>query len=175
MGRDDEDGSSSDEHYGEENVNTFDMNNETKREPGLFVFKGYSDSSSSSSSRAAPSTPKRQRIAPPDVPRGLTKEDFHKLGAPDVIGKEAAVGTHVEVGEGGDQWSVEDDHKLVEVVLEKVKNMDLSTEVWDDCVRNLPGKDQSSVSLRWRSLLNRDKVGLQKRGTRTRARLHGTW
>lgn len=178
MGRDDEDRYNSDEHFGKENVNIFDMNNETKREPGLFVFKGYSEpssSSSSSSQRAAPSTPKRQRIAPPDVPRGLTKEDFHKLGAPDAFEKDATAGTNVEVGESGDQWSLEDDHKLVEVVLEKVKNMDLSTEVWDDCVRNLPGKDQSSVSLRWRSLLNRDKVGLQNRGTRARAKLHGTW
>lgn len=178
MGRDDEDRYNSDEHFGKENVNIFDMNNETKREPGLFVFKGYSEpssSSSSSSQRAAPSTPKRQRIAPPDVPRGLTKEDFHKLGAPDAFEKDATAGTNVEVGESGDQWSLEDDHKLVEVVLEKVKNMDLSTEVWDDCVRNLPGKDQSSVSLRWRSLLNREKVGLQNRGTRARAKLHGTW
>ncbi|KAG8164687.1 hypothetical protein KVR01_004962 [Diaporthe batatas] len=137
MGRDDEDRYSSDEHFGKENVNIFDMNNETKREPGLFVFKGYSEpsssSASSSSQRAAPSTPKRQRIAPPDVPRGLTKEDFHKLGAPDAFERDSAVGTNVEVGERGDQWSLEDDHKLVEVVLEKVKNMDLSTEVWDDC------------------------------------------
>ncbi|KAI3401918.1 hypothetical protein diail_6477 [Diaporthe ilicicola] len=172
MGRDDEELSSSDSHHGKENINIFDMNNDVKKQPGVFVFKGCSDSSSS---QAAPSTPKRQRIAPPDVPRGLTKEDFHKLGAPYETEKETARGTNVEVGERGDQWSVEDDHKLVEVVLEKVKNMDLSSEVWDDCVRNLPGRDQSSVSLRWRSLLHRDKVGLQNRGARPRAKLHGTW
>ncbi|KAL1861459.1 hypothetical protein Daus18300_008853 [Diaporthe australafricana] len=172
MDRDDEARSSSNDHQGKENVNIFDMNNETKRDPGMFVFKGCPDNTSS---QAAPSTPKRQRIAPPDVPRGLTKEDFHKLGAPDAIEKDTAQGTNVEVGERGDQWSMEDDHKLVEVVLEKVKNMDLSSEVWDDCVRNLPGRDQSSVSLRWRSLINRDKIGLQNRGARPRAKLHGTW
>lgn len=172
MDRDDEARSISNDHQGKENVNIFDMNNETKRDSGLFVFKGCPDNTSS---RAAPSTPKRQRIAPPDVPRGLTKEDFHKLGAPDAIEKDTAQGTNVEVGERGDQWSMEDDHKLVEVVLEKVKNMDLSSEVWDDCVRNLPGRDQSSVSLRWRSLVNRDKIGLQNRGSRPRAKLHGTW
>lgn len=171
MDREDEARSSSDALHGKENINIFDMNNENKRDTGLFVFRGYSDTSS----RAAPSTPKRQRIAPPDVPRGLTKEDFHKLGAPDASEVEVSKGTNVEVGERGDQWSLEDDHKLVEVVLEKVKNMDLSSEVWDDCVRNLPGRDQSSVSLRWRSLLNRDKIGLQNRGARPRAKLHGTW
>lgn len=171
MGRDDEESYSSDAQHGKENVNIFDMNSETKRDPGMFVFKGCPDKSS----QAAPSTPKRQRIAPPDVPRGLTREDFHKLGAPDATENQNHEGTNVELGERGDQWSVEDDHKLVEVVLEKVKNMDLSSEVWDDCVRNLPGRDQSSVSLRWRSLLNRDKIGLQNRGARTRAKLHGTW
>lgn len=85
------------------------------------------------------------------------------------------MGSNVENDKRGDKWSVEDDHKLVEIVLEKVKNMDLSKEVWEDCVRNLPGRDYNSVSSRWKSLLRRDKIGLQNRGKRSRGQLHGTW
>lgn len=75
-----------------------------------------------------------------------------------------------------EEWSLEDDSKLVEIVLEKVKNMDLSREVWEDCVRNLPGRDYAGVSSRWKSLLRSERIGL-KRGPRrsSRPKLHGTW
>lgn len=71
------------------------------------------------------------------------------------------------------QWSHEDDSKLVEVVLEKVKNMDLSKEVWEDCIRNLPGKDYNSVSSRWKNLIKNERIGVRSR-TRS-GKLHGTW
>lgn len=163
-----------------ENINIFENGSDDKKvndhnNNGVFVFKGYTEESSQAAA-AAPSTPKRRRIAPPDVPRGLTREDFHKLGTTDATEEEAIEeGTNVEVGKHGDKWSTEDDQLLVEVVLEKVKNMDLSTEVWDDCVRNLPGRDHNSVSSRWESLLKNDKVGLQNRGRSSRGKLHGTW
>lgn len=106
---------------------------------------------------------------------GLTKEDFHKI-APLPLEQDTIIErSNMERDEHGDKWSFEDDHKLVEIVLEKVKNMDLSKEVWQDCVRNLPGKDYNSVSSRWKSLISRDKIGLQNRGRRTRGKLHGTW
>lgn len=110
---------------------------------------------------------------------GLTKEDFHKIGASPLEQQQLAPseGTHVEVTRFGDKWSVEDDSRLVEIVLEKVKNMDLSKEVWEDCVRNLPGKDYKSVSSRWNSLLKTERIGLQNRsgGSSRRPKLHGTW
>lgn len=162
-----------------ENINIFDdNNNDEKPESGIYIFKG-AERNMERSPLAAPSTPKRQRIAPPDVPRGLTKEDFHKIGASPPRATQdnstSPQGTNVEVSKKGDAWSLEDDSKLVEIVLEKVKNMDLSKEVWEDCVRNLPGKDYSSVSTRWKSLLKSERVGLQNRGRRTRGKLHGTW
>lgn len=174
-GRDDEEEDKEEGRFGfqNENVNVFDVN-EQKRDSGVFIFRGVGDDGATSP-LAAPSTPKRQRIAPPDVPRGLSKEDFHKLGPSPVAApkRTSPKGTGVETGEHGDEWPVEDDHKLVEIVLEKVKNMDLSNEVWEDCVRNLPGRDYDSVSSRWKSLLRSERVGLQNR--RSRGRLHGTW
>ncbi|ROW11488.1 hypothetical protein VMCG_01145 [Cytospora schulzeri] len=158
-------------HQQKENINIFERSGDNKREDGVFIFKGYTEESS----QAAPSTPKRRRIAPPDVPRGLTREDFHKLGTSDTTEEETVEGTNVEVSEHGDKWSTEDDQLLVEVVLEKVKNMDLSSEVWDDCVRNLPGKDHNSVSSRWENLLKTDSIGLQNKGMSGRTKLHGTW
>ncbi|KUI60008.1 hypothetical protein VP1G_07238 [Cytospora mali] len=154
-----------------ENINIFENNSSGKKDDGVFIFRGCTDAAP----QAAPSTPKRRRIAPPDVPRGLTKEDFHKLGTLDTTEEEIAEGTNVETGKQGDKWSTEDDQLLVEVVLEKVKNMDLSNEVWDDCVRNLPGRDHSSVSSRWENLLKTDRIGLQNKGKSGRAKLHGTW
>lgn len=160
-----------------ENINIFDDSDE-KPVNGIFIFKG-AETSQQTSPAAAPSTPKRQRIAPPELPRGLTKEDFHKIGAsPLAQQQQLAVpeGTHVEMTQFGDKWSVEDDSRLVEIVLEKVKNMDLSKEVWEDCVRNLPGKDYKSVSSRWNNLLKTERVGLQNRsGSSRRPKLHGTW
>lgn len=163
-----------------QNTNMFGAD-ESTLDGGVFVFRGADNDFKDNNSRArsppsaAPSTPKRQRIAPPDVPRGLCKEDFHKLGPSPMMAPRriSPIGTAVEKGETGDEWPLEDDHKLVEIVLEKVKNMDLSSEVWEDCVRNLPGRDYDSVSSRWKSLLRSERVGLQHR--RSRGRLHGTW
>lgn len=159
-----------------ENINIFEPNNNEKRDSGVFIFQG-ADRTPERRTRAAPSTPKRQRIAPPEVPRGLCKEDFHKLGPSPVAAQPYMPdkGTHVGAGQRGGEWATEEDHKLVEIVLEKVKNMDLSNEVWDDCVRNLPGKDHNSVSSRWKSLLKTERVGLQNKTSRNRGKLHGTW
>lgn len=162
-----------------ENQEGFQISDDSRHEnpttdSGMFIFRG-ADAYAQASSSAAPSTPKRQRIAPPDVPMGLTKEDFHKI-APLPMGPQAIPeGPNAEMESRGDKWSLEDDHKLVEIVLEKVKNMDLSKEVWEDCVRNLPGRNYNSVSSRWKSLIRRDKIGLSSRATRSRGKLHGTW
>lgn len=176
-GKDDEDDAS--DYENQQDTRILD-NDDSEARPGngMFIFRGADAyTQQPPSSRAAPSTPKRQRVAPPDVPMGLTKEDFHKIGPVPTEQQDVALagGSNVEKGNRGDKWSLEDDHKLVEIVLEKVKNMDLSKEVWEDCVRNLPGRDYNSVSSRWKSLIRRDKIGLQNRGRRSRGKLHGTW
>lgn len=189
-GRDDddeEDDMSDDENQQLQPQQNFDLvgsDRQQSADNGVFVFKGADAyNNTQAAPRAAPSTPKRQRIAPPEVPMGLTREDFHKIAPLPILEQDMTVvgannnnnmtGRGQGAQNGDNKWSFEDDHKLVEIVLEKVKNMDLSKEVWQDCVRNLPGRDYNSVSLRWKSLISRDKIGLQDR--RTRGKLHGTW
>lgn len=168
-----------------ENINIFEESDE-KPDHGIFIFKGADTTSTRRSPLAeAPSTPKRQRIAPPEVPRGLTKEDFHKIGASPLRQQEqhqhqqqsntSTQATNAGASQQSAGWSVEDDSQLVEIVLEKIKHMDLSNEVWEDCVRNLPGKDFKSVSSRWNSLLKTERIGLQNRRSSRRPKLHGTW
>ncbi|PSR99429.1 hypothetical protein BD289DRAFT_39850 [Coniella lustricola] len=145
---------------------------EQDMESGIFVFQGAQPGEPKSPA-AGPSTPKRQRIAPPDVPRGLTREDFHKIGASPLRRTAMIKSNDIPKATHNDQWSHEDDSKLVEVVLEKVKNMDLSKEVWEDCIRNLPGKDYDSVSSRWKNLIRNERIGVRSR-TRS-GKMHGTW
>ncbi|KAH6610872.1 hypothetical protein Trco_000892 [Trichoderma cornu-damae] len=127
---------------------------------------------SSSSSPRAPSTPKRARISPEQLPLGLGRSDFHSVHLLEgsVRGQDAGnPGTHVQVEADGAEWSVEDDRVLVELVLEKLK---LSKMEWQDCARSL-GKDRHSVNRRWKSLMMSGDVGLKTRNRR--ARLHSTW
>ncbi|KAK3182275.1 hypothetical protein K4F52_006452 [Lecanicillium sp. MT-2017a] len=114
----------------------------------------------------APSTPKRARIAPEQLPLGLERSDFH-----DVHRLEAGADLTENSG-GADEWTAEDDRMLVELVLEKLK---LSKTEWQDCARNL-GKDRHSLSRRWKSLMMNGDVGLKRSGASSRrARLHSTW
>lgn len=108
----------------------------------------------------APSTPKRSRIAPEQLPLGLERSDFHDLHRQE--GGEAATAS--------DEWTPEDDRMLVELVLEKLK---LSKTEWQDCARNL-GKDRHSLSRRWKSLMTSGDVGLKRNHPR-RGKLHSTW
>jgi hypothetical protein len=113
-----------------------------------------------------PRTPKRQRLAPPVLPLGLERGDFHSLipqTSDEVL--ESVEGT----GKDGDFWSTEEDRLLVELVLEKLK---LTKSDWQDCARSL-GKDRGSVGRRWKSLMGGGEVGLKHRPRR--AKLHSTW
>jgi hypothetical protein len=109
----------------------------------------------------APSTPKRSRIAPEQLPLGLERSDFH-----DVHRQERGA----DEVDGSNEWTPEDDRMLVELVLEKLK---LSKTEWQDCARNL-GKDRHSLSRRWKSLMVNGDVGL-KRNQPRRGKLHSTW
>lgn len=112
---------------------------------------------------APPSTPKRARIAPEQLPLGLARSDFHDM--------------HVlnngqdDVDDDGADWNVEDDRILVELVLDKLR---LSKSEWQDCARSL-GKDRHSLGRRWKSLMAKGDVGLKSSGPSRRATLHNTW
>jgi hypothetical protein len=113
-----------------------------------------------------PRTPKRQRLAPPVLPLGLERGDFHSLipqTSDEVL--ESVEGREKD----GDFWSTEEDRLLVELVLEKLK---LTKSDWQDCARSL-GKDRGSVGRRWKSLMGGGEVGLKHRPRR--AKLHSTW
>lgn len=114
--------------------------------------------------KQAPSTPKRARIAPEQLPLGLERSDFH-----DVHLRES--GTVVEPDKPSTEWSAEDDRILVELVLEKLK---LSKTEWQDCARSL-GKDRHTVSRRWKSLIMHGDVGVKTRSSSRRTKLHSTW
>jgi hypothetical protein len=119
----------------------------------------------------APSTPKRARIAPAQLPLGLERSDFHSLHLQQLHtehpGDEVLESVETDLGDG--EWTTEDDRILVELVLEKLK---LSKSEWQDCARSL-GKDRSSVGKRWKSLMGAGEIGLKSR--QRRGRIHGTW
>ncbi|TFB05694.1 hypothetical protein CCMA1212_002256 [Trichoderma ghanense] len=126
-----------------------------------------------SSSPQAPSTPKRARISPEQLPLGLERSDFHTVhlmgGGPALDQSARKPGTDVQVEADGAEWSVEDDRVLVELVLEKLK---LSKMEWQDCARSL-GKDRHSVNRRWKSLVMNGDIGVKTRSRR--ARLPSSW
>ncbi|KAI8690669.1 hypothetical protein LRP88_07938 [Fusarium phalaenopsidis] len=115
----------------------------------------------------APSTPKRTRIAPEQLPLGLERSDFHRMQGNNTT-ENNTENNSAEVGE--EEWTAEDDRILIELVLEKLK---LSKTEWQDCARNL-GRDRHAVNRRWKSLIMNGDVGLKTRPGR-RSRLHSTW
>ncbi|KAJ4130688.1 hypothetical protein NW768_006225 [Fusarium equiseti] len=121
-------------------------------------YSSASESGSESPSRCsleqvAPSTPRRTRIAPEQLPLGLDRSDFHNM--------HLRQGGHLINEEDSDEedWSAEDDRVLIEIVLEKLR---LSKAEWQDCARNL-GRDRHAVDRRWKTLLLNGDVGLKSR------------
>jgi len=113
-----------------------------------------------------PSTPKRMRLAPENIPLGLERSDYHDLHVKEM---EQKTGERIEdTTEGNEEWTTEDDRILVELVLEKLK---LTKSDWQDCARSL-GKDKQSVGRRWKSLMGAGEVGLKNR---KRGKIHATW
>lgn len=121
---------------------------------------------------SVPSTPKRSRIAPEQLPLGLERADFHdveRLNGPNPSDANKP-GTDIEVEADGSEWSAEDDRILVELVLEK---LNLTKKEWQECARNL-GRDRQSVNRRWKSLIAHGDIGLKPRHG-GRSKLHSTW
>jgi hypothetical protein len=119
---------------------------------------------------SSPSTPKRQCIAPSVLPLGLERSDFHDLHLKNLEAQD-------DEDENGDEgeWTTEDDRILLELILEKLR---LSKGEWQDCARSL-GRDRSSVSRRWKTLVGAGDIGVKRRGTGAvgmrRGNIAGTW
>jgi len=128
----------------------------------------YGESEDVRQTTPTPATPKRARIAPENIPRGLARSDFHNLHEPTEEETEKQ-GTEVEEEEDGEFWSIEDDRVLVELVLEKLK---LSKSEWQECARRV-GKGEHGIERRWKSLLRHGDVGVKSR--LRRGKVHGTW
>ncbi|KAL2813815.1 hypothetical protein BDW59DRAFT_27844 [Aspergillus cavernicola] len=146
-----------------------------------------------------PSTPKRRRHLPYDLPLGLSQTDFYSLHSPPVtqsppspayrrqqealqlppFDPDAALPSIEEsdptlppVPQTYDQsWTTDDDQRLVELVLEKFQ---LSNQDWDDCARQL-GKDHASVGQRFQALVGEGNVGLRRGRRMVRSRIHKDW
>ncbi|EER27382.1 hypothetical protein CPC735_027180 [Coccidioides posadasii C735 delta SOWgp] len=144
------------------------------------------------------STPKRRRRAPPEIPLGLDSSDFKALDSlsdssatlslsprqlKDRLGGESRHfdsdpatpssrddASKLPVDSSSD-WTSEDDGRLVELVLEKLK---LSKRDWTDCARRM-GKDNDSVGRRWKALVGEGNVGLRRGKRMVRARIHESW
>jgi hypothetical protein len=116
-----------------------------------------------------PTTPKRARIAPISLPLGLQPLDYHELHEPteEETKKE---GTEVEGERDGEQWSLEDDRVLVELILEKLK---LSKSEWQECARRI-GKGDHGAERRWKTLVRNGDIEVKPRAFR-RGKMHGTW
>ncbi|KAK0383244.1 hypothetical protein NLU13_9157 [Sarocladium strictum] len=115
-----------------------------------------------------PSTPKQSAIAPLELPLGLERSDFHENHNEDPDDATRA-GTGIEIARDGEAWSVEQDRKLVEVIIARFK---LTPQDMEDCARSL-GRGPGCVERRWKSLVMNGDVVLKKRERRTR--LHSTW
>ncbi|PGH18270.1 hypothetical protein AJ79_00609 [Helicocarpus griseus UAMH5409] len=143
------------------------------------------------------STPKRRRRAPIELPMGLARSDFRSLESPLEQGRSMSpsrgrIHTNDDTkhdcdeqlwrpnnGDNNDDipsdvhsdWTSEDDRRLVELVLEKLK---LSKRDWNECARKM-GKDNDSVGRRWKALVGEGNVGLRKGRRMVRGRIHDNW
>ncbi|KAL3463965.1 hypothetical protein BJX64DRAFT_255970 [Aspergillus heterothallicus] len=144
-----------------------------------------------------PSTPKRRRRLPYDLPLGLSQTDFYSLHSPPVtqsppspekrrpneefpnfplFNPDAALpsieeSTNPAPPADDMSWSTDDDQRLVEMVLEKFQ---LSKRDWDECARRM-GKDHASVGQRWQALVGEGNVGLRRGKRMVRSHIHKDW
>lgn len=113
------------------------------------------------------STPKRMRLAPPELPLGISSEDFQALVSPT---NDTSM-EHAMAEDKDNDWSAEDDRKLVELVLEKLK---LTKDDWNECALKL-GKESESLGKRWKELVGEGHVGLRRGRRVSRMKLDSIW
>jgi len=111
------------------------------------------------------STPKRARLAPPELPRGIKRTDLEELESPK---QNASIDEDMADDE---EWSAENDRLLVELVLEKLK---LTKKDWNECARKL-GKDSGSLGKRWKELVGEGHVGLRRGRRLARMKIDSSW
>lgn len=133
--------------------------------------------------RGRPSTPKRRRHVPYDLPLGLSSTDFYSLHSPPITQSPPSPAQHqinMRMPDFGpridpdavlpsieepdqtppapsDEWSTEEDQRLIELVLEKFR---LSQQEWDECARQIGRRNSADVGRRWSSLVRDGRVGL---------------
>ena len=122
-------------------------------------------------------TPKRQRLAPPVLPLGLSPSDFESPSHPQPTTPEPqtpqnrsdfnSFSAPPNSATSTSNWSAPDDRALVALVLSKMK---LSRREWNECARRL-GRDREGVGARWRTLVGEGRVGMRKE----RERGKGLW
>ena len=120
-----------------------------------------------------PSTPKRRRLAPPSIPFGLDRQDFYSLSSPSTCLPQSSDISEAEDEENAreDLWETSEDALLVDLVLDKLK---LTKRDWNECARAL-GQDGRSLGERWRTLVDKGRVGLRYRGADESGSMSDDW
>lgn len=134
--------------------------------------------------KRGPSTPKRVRVVPEEIPLGLDRRDFEMLhdnhqytSTPtNALGfsfpSPRNVKEKAEKGQDqGTNWSTEEDRQLVELVLQKLR---LNRSDWQDCARSL-GRNSRKLEQRWQSLLGAGEIGLKGNARQERRSNSATW
>ncbi|RDW74319.1 uncharacterized protein DSM5745_06981 [Aspergillus mulundensis] len=150
-----------------------------------------------------PSTPKRARHLPYELPLGLSQTDFYSLHSPPVsqsppspalrrqqeqsssllpsFNPDAALPSIEEQQKHpeSDEVASTDDNDWTtdddqRLVELVLAKFQLSQRDWDECARRM-GKDHASVGQRWQVLVGEGNVGLRRGGRRVRKAIHNDW
>ncbi|KAL6233855.1 hypothetical protein BDW75DRAFT_214104 [Aspergillus navahoensis] len=151
-----------------------------------------------------PSTPKRPRHLPYELPLGLSQTDFYFLHSPPITQSPPSPAQRRQQQISSLMPSYNPDAALPSIeepVLEPVsepsepvptdssqwtsddddrlvqlvlEKFQLSQRDWDECARRM-GKDYASVGQRWEVLIGEGNVGLRRGGRRVRKAIHGDW
>ncbi|KAL5002810.1 hypothetical protein BDV10DRAFT_156184 [Aspergillus recurvatus] len=151
-----------------------------------------------------PSTPKRSRHLPYELPLGLSQTDFYSLHSPPVTqsppspaqsrqeqisssmpsyNPDAALPSIEEpvsepVSEPSGLTPADDSPWTSEdddrLVQLVLEKFQLSQRDWDECARRM-GKDHASVGQRWQVLVGEGNIGLRRGGRRVRKAIHEDW
>ncbi|KAL4991997.1 hypothetical protein BDW68DRAFT_150995 [Aspergillus falconensis] len=180
-----------------------------KRRRGIFEEDMDVDADGSSSTVCAydaqnPSTPKRSRHLPYELPLGLSQKDFYSLNSPPVAqsppspaqGRQEQIPSLMpsynpdaalpSIEEPGSEPVSEQNEPIPtdngqwtsddddRLVQLVLDKFQLSQRDWDECARRM-GKDHATVGQRWQLLIGEGNVGLRRGGRRIRKAIHGDW
>jgi hypothetical protein len=150
-----------------------------------------------------PSTPKRSRHLPYELPLGLSQMDFYSLQSPPITESPPASATCqreqtpsmplynpdaalpsienpvIEQSSESSETTPTDDSQWTSdeddrLVQLVLEKFQLSQRDWDECARRM-GKDHASVGQRWQVLVGDGNVGLRRGGRRVRKAIHEAW